>query len=38
MLKIEVKGLTKIFGKNPKLGLKLLQEGKTKTDILKETA
>ena len=37
MLKIEVKGLTKIFGKNPKLGLKLLQEGKTKSDILKQT-
>ena len=37
MLKIEVKGLTKIFGKNPKQGVKLLQEGKTKTDILKET-
>lgn len=37
MLKIEVKGLTKIFGKNPKQGLKLLQEGKTKPDILKET-
>lgn len=37
MLKIEVKGLTKIFGKNPKYGIKLLQEGKSKTDILKET-
>lgn len=37
MLKIEVKGLTKIFGKNPKQGVKLLQDGKTKTDILKET-
>jgi glycine betaine/proline transport system ATP-binding protein len=37
MLKIEVKGLTKIFGKNPKQGTKLLQEGKTKTEILKET-
>jgi len=37
MLKIEVKGLTKIFGKNPKHGIKLLQEGKSKTDILKET-
>jgi glycine betaine/proline transport system ATP-binding protein len=37
MLKIEVKGLTKIFGKNPKQGMKLLQEGKTKADILKET-
>jgi glycine betaine/proline transport system ATP-binding protein len=37
MLKIEVKGLTKIFGKNPKHGIKLLQEGRSKTDILKET-
>jgi len=37
MLKIEVKGLTKIFGKNPKQGIKLLQEGKTKPQILKET-
>ena len=37
MLKIEVKGLTKIFGKNPKHGIKLLQEGKTKPEILKET-
>ncbi|MBU3158434.1 glycine betaine/L-proline ABC transporter ATP-binding protein [Clostridium frigoris] len=37
MLKIEVKGLTKIFGKNPKQGIKLLEEGKIKPDILKET-
>ncbi|MEW9096980.1 MAG: glycine betaine/L-proline ABC transporter ATP-binding protein [Clostridiaceae bacterium] len=37
MLKIEVKGLTKIFGKYPKQGLKLLEAGKTKTEILKET-
>ena len=37
MLKIEVKGLTKIFGKNPKQALKLLQEGKTKSEILKQT-
>lgn len=37
MLKIEVKGLTKIFGKNPKHGIKLLQEGKSKTDILEDT-
>ncbi|WP_326910342.1 quaternary amine ABC transporter ATP-binding protein [Sedimentibacter sp. MB31-C6] len=37
MLKIEVKELTKVFGKNPKVGVKLLEEGKTKTDILKET-
>lgn len=37
MKKIEVKGLTKIFGKNPKHGMKLLQEGKTKDEILKNT-
>ncbi|MBP1925675.1 glycine betaine/proline transport system ATP-binding protein [Sedimentibacter acidaminivorans] len=37
MLKIEVKKLTKVFGKNPKLGIKLLEGGKTKADILKET-
>jgi len=37
MLKIEVKGLTKVFGKNPKQGIKLLESGKTKTEILKET-
>jgi len=37
MLKIEVKGLTKVFGKNPKQGIKLLEAGKTKTEILKET-
>lgn len=37
MLKIEVKGLTKIFGKNPRLGMKLLAEGKSKDEILKET-
>ncbi|MGH4122954.1 MAG: quaternary amine ABC transporter ATP-binding protein [Clostridium sp.] len=37
MLKIEVKGLTKIFGKNPKQGVKFLESGKTKKDILKGT-
>lgn len=37
MLKIEVKGLTKIFGRNPKQGIQLLEQGKTKTEILKET-
>lgn len=37
MLKIEVKNLTKVFGKNPNRGLKLLNEGKTKPEILKET-
>ncbi|UJW56559.1 glycine betaine/L-proline ABC transporter ATP-binding protein [Bacillus sp. A116_S68] len=35
--KIKVEGLTKIFGKRPKQGLKLLKDGKTKNDILKET-
>jgi glycine betaine/proline transport system ATP-binding protein len=35
--KIKVEGLTKIFGKKPKQGLKLLKEGKTKDEILKET-
>lgn len=37
MLKIEVKGLTKVFGKNPKLGIKLLEEGKSKLEILEQT-
>jgi len=37
MDKIEVKNLTKIFGSNPKDGLKLLDQGKSKDDILKET-
>ncbi|ABW19558.1 quaternary amine ABC transporter ATP-binding protein [Alkaliphilus oremlandii] len=37
MIKIEVKDLTKVFGKNPSQGIKLLQEGKTKEQILKET-
>lgn len=37
MKKIEVKGLTKVFGKNPKQGVKLLEQGKTKTEILKQT-
>ncbi|MEW9675037.1 glycine betaine/L-proline ABC transporter ATP-binding protein [Lentibacillus sp. L22] len=34
---IEVKDLTKIFGKNRKAALKLLNEGKTKAEILAET-
>ncbi|MFC3040684.1 glycine betaine/L-proline ABC transporter ATP-binding protein [Virgibacillus xinjiangensis] len=34
---IEVKDLTKVFGKNPKNALKLLDEGKNKEEILKET-
>lgn len=37
MHKIEVKNLTKIFGSNPKEGLKRLQAGEEKTKILKET-
>ncbi|WP_100405203.1 quaternary amine ABC transporter ATP-binding protein [Bacillus solitudinis] len=37
MYKIEVKNLTKIFGANPKDGLKRLQEGETKQEILEET-
>jgi glycine betaine/proline transport system ATP-binding protein len=35
--KIKVNGLTKIFGKNPKAGMKLLEEGKTKDEILQRT-
>ncbi|WP_091659730.1 quaternary amine ABC transporter ATP-binding protein [Alteribacillus iranensis] len=37
MAKIEVEGLTKIFGKKPKRALELLQKNKTKDEILKET-
>lgn len=37
MLKIQVKDLYKIFGKNPQHALKLLEKGKTKDEILKET-
>lgn len=37
MTKIEVKGLTKVFGKRPKQAIKLLEENKTKAEILKET-
>lgn len=35
--KIEVKGATKIFGKHTRRAATLLQEGKTKKEILKET-
>jgi glycine betaine/proline transport system ATP-binding protein len=35
--KIEVKGATKIFGKNSKRAAQLLREGKSKKEILKET-
>lgn len=34
---IEVKDLSKVFGKNPKQALKLLDKGTSKDDILKET-
>lgn len=37
MLKVEVKELTKVFGRNPRHGIALLEQGKTKTEILKET-
>ncbi len=37
MKKIEVKGLTKVFGKNSRQGVKLLEQGKTKSEILKQT-
>ncbi|MFC5628416.1 glycine betaine/L-proline ABC transporter ATP-binding protein [Aliibacillus thermotolerans] len=37
MAKIKVEGLTKIFGKKPKKALELLQQNKTKEEILKET-
>lgn len=37
MKKIEVRDLTKIFGKHPKQGVRLLKEGKSKDEILKET-
>ena len=37
MKKIEVRDLTKIFGKHPKQGVRLLKDGKSKDEILKET-
>ncbi|WP_280771322.1 quaternary amine ABC transporter ATP-binding protein [Salipaludibacillus daqingensis] len=37
MAKIKVEGLTKIFGKKPSQGMKLLKEGKSKDEILAET-
>lgn len=36
MYKIEVNNLTKIFGSNPKEGLKRLKQGQSKEQILKE--
>lgn len=37
MKKIEVRGLTKVFGRNPRQGVRLLQEDKTKEEILEAT-
>lgn len=37
LAKIEVKNLTKIFGKNTKEALKMVQEQKSKTEILEKT-
>lgn len=37
MIKIEVKELTKIFGKHPQKGIQLLKEGKSKEQILEKT-
>lgn len=37
MKKIEVRDLTKIFGKHPKQGVRLLKEGKSKDEILNDT-
>lgn len=37
MEKIKVENLTKVFGKNQKQGVKLLKDGLTKEDILRET-
>ncbi|WP_347549115.1 glycine betaine/L-proline ABC transporter ATP-binding protein [Pseudalkalibacillus hwajinpoensis] len=37
MNKIEVKNMTKIFGSHPKQGMKSLENGKTKDQILEET-
>ncbi|WP_277587489.1 quaternary amine ABC transporter ATP-binding protein [Psychrobacillus antarcticus] len=34
---VEVKNVTKIFGKSPKAAVELLKQGKSKKDILKET-
>lgn len=36
-IKIEIKNLTKIFGKNPQEVLSLLQEGRTKNEIFEKT-
>ena len=36
-VKIKVRELTKIFGNNPKKGIKLLKEGKSKKEVLDQT-
>ncbi|MED3553808.1 quaternary amine ABC transporter ATP-binding protein [Cytobacillus praedii] len=36
-VKLSVKNVTKVFGKNPKKALQLLNDGNSKTDILKRT-
>ncbi|WP_066395869.1 betaine/proline/choline family ABC transporter ATP-binding protein [Cytobacillus eiseniae] len=36
-VKLKVKNVSKVFGKNPKKALQLLNEGYSKTDILKKT-
>ena len=36
-IKIEIKNLIKIFGKNPQEVLSLLQEGRTKNEIFEKT-
>ena len=37
MAKIKVENLSKVFGNNPEQGIKLLEQGKTKDEIFKET-
>jgi glycine betaine/proline transport system ATP-binding protein len=37
MSKIQIKGLTKIFGQNEKAGIEQLRQGKSKDEILRET-
>ena len=37
MVKVKIKNLYKIFGKQPERAIKLLEEGKTKEEILKRT-
>ncbi len=36
-VKLKVKNITKVFGKNPSKAIDLLQKGKTKKEILEET-